>query len=296
MEWLILAVFAGLLFASVALDLSLMGALLAGYALFFLYGLIQKHRPAALWRMSLQGVKTVGNILFLFLLIGMITALWRACGTIPFLIYYAAGLISPAVFLLLAFLLCSLVSFLTGTSFGTAATMGTICMTMAVAMGLSPVLAAGAILSGSFFGDRCSPMSTSALLVAAITRTDLYRNLAGMVRTAAVPFAVTCVANLWVGLWKGTGTFSQEMLGPFAQGFSLYWLTVLPAVVIAPLVPWSIAGAVPLASLDAPAAALLAACYLYLIPVWNLLVSLFRSRSQKQPSYQRKGDCAENGT
>ena len=80
-----------------------------------------------------------------------------------------AGLISPAAFPLLAFLLCTAMSFLTGTSFGTAATVGTICMTMAAAMGLSPVLAAGTILSGSFFGDRCSPMSTSALLVSALT-------------------------------------------------------------------------------------------------------------------------------
>ena len=105
MEWLILGGFVAMLLGSVALGLPLLLPLLGGYGLFFLYGLRKGRRPAELGRLSLSGVKTVGNILFLFLLIGAITALWRACGTVPFLIYYAGGLISPRVFPLLAFLL-----------------------------------------------------------------------------------------------------------------------------------------------------------------------------------------------
>ena len=104
MEWLAMGGFVCLLVLSVVLGFPLVPALLGGYGLFFLYGLYRKNTPAALWQMSLRGLKTVGTILFLFVLIGVITALWRACGTIPFLIYYTSGLISPAVFFLLAFL------------------------------------------------------------------------------------------------------------------------------------------------------------------------------------------------
>ncbi|MBQ6147216.1 MAG: sodium:proton antiporter, partial [Clostridia bacterium] len=43
------------------------------------------------------------------------------------------------------------------------------------------------------------------------------------------------------------------------------------AVVVAPLVPWSIAGAVPLSAVGAPGTAVLLACYLYLLPVWRLI-------------------------
>ena len=43
-------------------------------------------------------------------------------------------------------------------------------------------------------------------------------------------------------------------------------------IVIAPLIPWSIAGAAPLSSMSAPTACLAAACYLYLLPLWQLLV------------------------
>ena len=50
------------------------------------------------------------------------------------------------------------------------------------------------------------------------------------------------------------------------------------AVILAPLVPWSIAGGVPLAAVGAPVSALLLACYLYLLPLWRLAVSLRQKR------------------
>ena len=47
-------------------------------------------------------------------------------------------------------------------------------------------------------------------------------------------------------------------------------------ILLAPLVPWSIAGAVPLASIGVPTASLLFACYLYLLPLWRLVCSRLR--------------------
>jgi len=82
------------------------------------------------------------------------------------------------------------VSVLTGSSFGTAATMGVICTTMAAAMGIHPMLSGGAVLAGAFFGDRCSPMSSCANLVAACTGTQLYRNVREMLKTALLPTVI----------------------------------------------------------------------------------------------------------
>lgn len=94
--------------------------------------------------------------------------------------------------LLVSFLLCCLISFLTGTSFGSVATMGVICMTMAKSMGISTILEGGAILAGIYFGDRCSPVSTSALLVSELTGTDLFDNLKQMAKSAWISFGITC--------------------------------------------------------------------------------------------------------
>lgn len=231
-----LCLFAAGLVVCLLLKGSILIALLFGFVLFFAYGLAKGHGAGALMRMALQGVKSVKNILLTFLLIGMITAVWRACGAIAYIIGNTASLVPPSVFLLAEFLLCSLISFLTGTAFGAAATAGTICMTLANLMGVSPLLSGGAILSGVFFGDRCSPMSTSALLVCELTRTDIYRNIRLMARTSAFPFALTCAAYLLLGLGRGgAAADTGEVWALFETGFRLHWTAAIPAALIVAL-------------------------------------------------------------
>lgn len=79
--------------------------------------------------------------------------------------------------------------------------MGVICMTMAKAVGCNEILAGGAILSGVFFGDRCSPVSTSALLVAELTHTNIFDNIRLMVKTTILPLILTCVFTVSAGLY-----------------------------------------------------------------------------------------------
>ncbi|MBE6812113.1 MAG: sodium:proton antiporter [Ruminococcaceae bacterium] len=232
MEIMVLAAFAAALFICVALDIPVLVALGIGFCLFFGYGLYKKHTVGQMWKFALSGMKTVKNILITFLLIGVITALWRACGTIPYIVYYATAVCSPQIMVLLTFLLCCLISFLTGTSFGTAATMGVICVTMANSMGIPILFSGGAVLSGALFGDRCSPMSTSALLVSTLTKTNLYKNIKNMAKTAVFPFLLTVAVYFIVGLFiqpQGNQTDVREI---FATHFNLHPAMLLPAVVI----------------------------------------------------------------
>ena len=55
-------------------------------------------------------------------------------------------------------------------------------------------------------------------------------------------------------------------------------------IVVAALVPWSIAAAVPLAAADAPSTGVFAACFLYLLPLWRLVTSLLPGRASAAPS------------
>lgn len=232
LEIIILSIFAAILLLSILSGYSILFALILGYLLFFTYGLVKNYTIIQLLEMSGKGISTVKNILFTFFLIGMITAVWRASGTIPFIIYYSSRLISPAAFILITFLLCSLISTLTGTSFGTVATVGVICMTIANVMGINAVFVGGAILSGIYFGDRCSPMSTSALLVSELTKTDIYRNIRNMIRTSIVPFAITCILYLFMGMAEKSIEGSTKIWNIFAENFYLHWVVVLPAVLI----------------------------------------------------------------
>jgi len=232
LELIILGIFSAILLTCIILGYSILYALLAGYFVFFFYGMIRKFTAVQILRMSWAGVKTVKNILITFLLIGLITAVWRDCGTIPFIIYYSSKIISPSIFILISFLLCCLISTLTGTAFGTAATVGVICMTLANAMGINPFFVGGAILSGIFFGDRCSLMSTSALLVSELTETDIYLNVKNMVRTSLAPFIISCILYLLLGMRQGDTDASTGLWSLFADNFRLSWIVILPALLI----------------------------------------------------------------
>ena len=211
---------------------SILYALVFGYALFFIYGLLKKHSAKDVFMMSLNGVKTIKNLLVVYILIGVLTAVWRASGTIPFIIYYSTQLIVPEMFILITFLLCCFVSVLTGTAFGTVATIGVVCMTMANAMGQNQLFVGGAILSGIYFGDRCSPMSTSAIMTSELTGTDIYKNIKLMVKTSAIPFLITCAVYLVFGFISRGASVTTSSMDLFADNFNLNWVTVLPAVAI----------------------------------------------------------------
>ena len=214
------------------LKLSVVYALIIGYMIFVIYGLIKGHNLIVLIKKSFEGVLTVKNILLVFILIGMITALWRASGTIAFIVYMGSKLISPSILILLTFLLCSILSVLIGTSLGTAATMGVICASIGKAMGVNPYYVGGAVLSGIYFGDRCSPMSTSALLITELTKTNLYTNIKLMIKTSIIPFIVTCLFYLFLGFKSKVSNISVDVTEIFKQNYNLNMLVIIPAILI----------------------------------------------------------------
>ena len=214
------------------LKFSVVYALVIGYIIFIIYGLIKRHNLIILIKKSFEGVLTVKNILLVFILIGMITALWRASGTIAFIVYMGSKLVSPSILILLTFLLCSILSVLIGTSLGTAATMGVICASIGKTMGVNPYYVGGAVLSGIYFGDRCSPMSTSALLIAELTKTNLYTNIKLMIKTSVIPFIVTCLFYLLLGFKSTVSNISVDVTEIFKQNYNLNTIVIIPAILI----------------------------------------------------------------
>ena len=214
------------------LKFSVVYALVIGYIIFIIYGLIKRHNLIILIKKSFEGVLTVKNILLVFILIGMITALWRASGTIAFIVYMGSKLVSPSILILLTFLLCSILSVLIGTSLGTAATMGVICVSIGKTMGVNPYYVGGAVLSGIYFGDRCSPMSTSALLIAELTKTNLYTNIKLMIKTSIIPFIVTCLFYLLLGFKSTISNISVNVTEIFKQNYNLNIIVIIPAILI----------------------------------------------------------------
>ena len=232
METITLILFALILTACLLLKLPTLYALFAGLILFCAYALKKGNSPKQIVSMLCTGVLTAKNILIVFVLIGMMTALWRACGTIPYIICHAAKLLRPEIILLVSFLLCCGISVLTGTSFGTSATIGVICMSMGISAGTSPLLLGGAILSGAFFGDRCSPFSTSALLVSELTKTSIFDNIKNMLRSAWLPFLITCMLYGVLGFQFHSQADQTDLTALFSREITLHPAALLPAAVI----------------------------------------------------------------
>ena len=232
MNIVFLLLFVAVLLSFVIADVSIVYALLIGYVIFFIYALKKGFSVLEILKMSARGILSAKNVLINFLLIGMLTGLWRASGTIPSIVSYSVKIMHPSFMIVLTFFLCCLVSFLTGTAFGTSATMGVICMSIATAMGIAPMFIGSAVISGAYFGDRCSPISTSALLVSELTETNLYDNIKNMFKTAAVPFAVSCLIFVILGFIPSDTGVVFDIGSVFESEFNLGWIPLIPAIII----------------------------------------------------------------
>ncbi len=221
-----------------------------GFGLFFLLAVRRGHAPKAVLRMAGATLPESFIVIKIMLLIGCLTGLWRSCGTIAYFVCFGVGLMPPGVFLLAAFLLTALMSYALGTSFGVAATCGVILMAIARAGGVNPLMAAGAIFSGLYVGDRGSPAASSGNLVAALTGTDMRDNVRRMVPSSLLPIALCCVLYGGMSFLSPMGETEVSVLTELESAFSLHWTCLIPAVIMLVLpfcgvpVKWSMAGSI----------------------------------------------------
>lgn len=142
---------------------------------------IVAHRIGYGFRDMLQGIintlRKAMPALLIILAVGVLIATWIGAGTIPMLIYYGLHLTSARFFLLTASLICSAVSLCTGTSWGTIGTIGVALMGIAHASGVPADAAAGAIVSGAYFGDKLSPLSDQTNLAPAIVGANIFDHI-----------------------------------------------------------------------------------------------------------------------
>ncbi len=226
------AVFFALVAGCLMFKLSVAWALLGGLVLFWLLGLKQGFHNRELWEMAWAKCKKSLIVVTIIALIGVITGLWRASGTIAYCVVKGVELVTPNLFLTVSFLLCAALSYVLGTSYGVSSTMGVILMALARSGGVDPTVTAGVILSGVYFGDRCSPASSAASLVAAVTETDLYRNVRQMLRTALFPTLLTLAAYTLLSFRHPISGIDETALSALTDHFSISWTALLPAVIM----------------------------------------------------------------
>ena len=221
---------------------SLVIALLVGLAAFMLVGHRMGHSFRSLAKMGVDSNKDSLIVIEVMLIIGFLTASWRVSGTVTIFVYYGMKIITPSLFLLIAFLLSCLLSYALGTSFGVAGTVGVIFMTLARSGGVDPILAAGTLMSGIYFGDRCSPVSSSANMVAVITKTDIFTNVKKMMKTGLLPLILATVIYIFVSIANPITHVDAALLETFETEFNLSLWAFVPAILmlVLPLIKVSV--------------------------------------------------------
>lgn len=225
-------VFLACLIASLALKINLVFPLVIGLLSFSGISLHRGFSVSDTSKMAIKGAKTSILVIQTFAFIGALTAVWRASGTIPLLVYCGITTIHPNAFLLSAFWLSCVVSYMIGTSFGTVGTVGTMLMVLGVTGDANVPMTAGAIISGAYFGDRCSPISSCLNLVTAVTKTDIYNNSKTMLKNAWPPFLGTSLIFGVLSLVNPLKTIDTSVLEEISSSFNLSILAILPALII----------------------------------------------------------------
>jgi Na+:H+ antiporter, NhaC family len=224
------AVLAGL-FTAYTAGIPLVIGFAAGFAVLWITA-VRKGIPfRTLARNGAEGAAHTKEVMWILLLVGLMIPSWMASGTIPYLIETGLRLMDPAFFVTGCFLLCTVISMVLGTSTGTLSSAGIPLMGMAAVLQVPLPLAAGAIISGAFVGDRTSPLSSANQLVASSTGIAV-RRLAGAL-------APTTIAALAISL----GFFIlQDRLGHWSTPTGTGWSTgyddvfrLHPALTLPPL-------------------------------------------------------------
>lgn len=183
-----------------------------------------------------ERIVKVMSAVYIMFTVGALIATFIFSGTIPMLIYYGLQIISPQFLIPCSFLICAILATATGTGWGSAGTAGI--ALIGIAMGLEIPLApvAAAVVAGSTFGDKLSPLSDTTIMAALSAGTDLYAHVRSMLWTTVPAAIITITAYTVYGLRFGGDFVLPEnvasMLSCLDQIYSWNLLLLVPFVII----------------------------------------------------------------
>lgn len=184
---------------------------------------------------ALDTVRNSLQAVVIMLAVGALIGVWIASGTVPTIIYYGMKIINAKYFLLTSLLLCSIVSMFTGTSWGTMGTVGVALLGVGAGLGIPTGMTAGAIISGSWFGDKLSPLSDTTNFAAGVMNVNVMTHVKHMLYTTLPALIVSSIIFLFLG-FKVSGTADFTLIDQISNGlsenFKLGIITVLPMIVV----------------------------------------------------------------
>jgi NhaC family Na+:H+ antiporter len=185
---------------------------------------------------AVGGISSGMSALFILLAVGSLIGTWNMAGTIPTVVYIGLDLLSPTWFYPATAIVCGLVGLAIGSSWTTAATLGVAFVALAPLVGASPVIAAGAVISGAYFGDKMTPISETTVLVPTMVgNVTTQQHIGAMVWTSVPAVVIALVGFTFLGLTTtatGPGFDTDAAQASLASEFSISWINLLPLVLL----------------------------------------------------------------
>ncbi|MDO5141045.1 MAG: Na+/H+ antiporter NhaC [Eubacteriales bacterium] len=202
-----------------------------------------------------DGVRHGFQSIMIVAAVGLLIGTWILCGCIPTMIYYGLALVSPSIFLPATLILCSILSVMTGTSYGSAASAGLACMGIGISMGFPAGIVAGAVICGALFGDKMSPFSDTTNLAPAMAGSTLFGHIKAMFYTTLPSWIICLIVFAVIGSRYSTTGYDAatvaEYMGGLADNFNITPVNLIPIVFVivvlllkVPALPTILCGAV----------------------------------------------------
>ena len=185
---------------------------------------------------AFEAIRMVVPTLCLLMAIGVMIGTWLQSGTIATIIAWGLKMINPAWLLPLTLLFCSLLSLVTGTSYGSVGSAGVAMMAIGNAMGINPGMVAGAVICGAMFGDKLSPLSDTTNLAPAVAGAKLGDHIRSMLWTTLPTYVITLIIFTVLGFSQTAGDYTTGNISIYVDAlnneFHLGFLTMIPAILI----------------------------------------------------------------
>ncbi len=183
---------------------------------------------------ALNAVSQSLEAIIIILCVGMLIGSFTWAGTIPAVVYYGLKLISPAMFLPLAGILCAAVGIALGSAWTVTATLGIAFMAIGNTMGFPPAMTAGLILCGACCGDKFSPLSDSTNLAAGSAQTGLFDHVRAMVSTTFPSLIIALVVFTFFSI-SNSGNYDPQIANELSAAIINHYDYMSP-VLLLPLV------------------------------------------------------------
>lgn len=164
--------------------------------MFFLYVPSQKMSIKLYIEAFFSGMKKLFFMAVVLLFAFAIGKVTNEMHTGVYLAGFVQNLLSPIYLGGVVFLLASLISFATGTSWGTFSIMIPVAVPMAVALDANVALAIGAVISGGVFGDHCSPISDTTIISSLAAECDVVEHV-----NTQLPYALLSAGIALIGFF-----------------------------------------------------------------------------------------------